>query len=125
MKQSTFMTIQAVCFAFFAVALLFFPAQLWPMYGVAIPDTNAAFLSWHNTHFMFGLAFLCWASRKAELGSEAGRAILGAMLIVTVMGVLITGYSVVIGVFNTFGISDPVFYAVLAFGNAYFLKQKR
>jgi hypothetical protein len=114
MTTKTFLTIHSVIYAFFAAALFFLSSFLWPNYGVQINDQYALFLSQHNSIFLGGIAALGFLFRDAAPGSEVQRKILLGLLVTNLLGVLITLYACLIGVFTGFGWSDPIFFAVLS-----------
>jgi hypothetical protein len=113
MNSKTFLTTHSVIYIVFAIALFFVPQFIWPMYGVELNDKYAYFLSQHNSIFLGGLGVLSWLLRDIEEGTTAKKLFL-AFLIMNLLGVMITVYAGMIGIFVGFGWSDPVFFTVLA-----------
>ncbi len=97
----------------FAFALFFVPTVMWPMYGVQINDQYALFLSQHTSIFLGGIAAVSFMLRD-EVGTAA-KQLLKALLFTNILGVLITTYAGITGVFVGFGWSDPLFFLLLSF----------
>ena len=113
MKTQTFLTIHSGIYAVFAFALFFLPGLLWPTYGVELNDRYAWFLSQHNSIFLGGVAILGFQFRHITDG-EVIRKLLTGMMWTNVLGVIITLYAALKGIFTGFGWSDPAFFALLA-----------
>jgi hypothetical protein len=114
MTNKTFLTVHGVIYMFFALALFFAPGILWPNYGVQLNDQYAVFLSQHNSIFLGGIGLISFLFRNSEHGSEGARNILNGLLWTNVLGVIVTLYACLTGIFTGFGWSDPAFFAVLA-----------
>ncbi|WP_170347534.1 hypothetical protein [Ruegeria atlantica] len=114
MTNKTFLTAHGVIYMFFALALFFAPAILWPNYGLQLNDQYAVFLSQHNSIFLGGIGIISFLFRDAEHGSNAALAILSGLMWTNLLGVIITLYACLTGVFTGFGWSDPIFFALLA-----------
>ena len=112
MKNKTFLTLHGGIYVVFAMALFFFPNQMWPVYGVEINDQYAYFLSQHTSIFLGGVAAVSLLLRNIEHAATM-RKLFKALVITNLLGVLITGYAGFIGIFVGFGWSDPVFFALL------------
>ncbi|MGF1736419.1 hypothetical protein [Photobacterium satsumensis] len=112
MKNRTFLSLHGGIYIAFAFALFFLPSQMWPMYGVKINDQYAYFLSQHTSIFLGGIAAISFFLRKIE-HPETMRQLLKALVVTNLLGVLITGYAGVIGIFVGLGWSDPAFFALL------------
>ncbi len=97
----------------FALALFFIPSLIWPMYGVELNDQYAYFLSQHTSIFLGGLGAISLLLRDIEHSKTAKRLFLG-LLITNSLGVAITLYAGVIGIFTGFGWSDPAFFTILS-----------
>ncbi len=113
MTTKTLLTLHAVVYAMFAIALFFFANSLWPIYGLQINDASALFLSQHNSIFLGGLAIIAWLWRDVEVGSQAASKVLSGFMWTNLLGVVITLYACFIGTFTGFGWSDPAFFAFL------------
>lgn len=113
MNNKTFLTLHGVIYIVFAIALFFVPNQMWPMYGVEINDQYAFFLSQHTSIFLGGIAAVSLLLRDIEQGKMA-RKLFTALLINNVLGVIITVYAGISGIFVGFGWSDPAFFTLLS-----------
>lgn len=113
MNNKTFLTTHGIIYGIFALALFFIPAIIWPMYGIELNDRYAYFLSQHNSIFLGGIAAISLLLREVESGIIAKKLFL-ALLISNLLGVAITLYAGVTGLFVGFGWSDPVFFTLLS-----------
>lgn len=123
MNNKTFLTIHGTIYTLFALALFFVPSLMWPMYGVEINDQYAYFLSQHTSIFLGGVAAVSWLMRDIESGAAMTQ-LLKALLIGNLLGVIITAYAGVTGIFVGFGWSDPAFFALLSVMNWRQLKKQ-
>ncbi|WP_194436946.1 hypothetical protein [Vibrio fluminensis] len=123
MNNKTFLTIHGTIYTLFALALFFVPSLMWPMYGVEINDQYAYFLSQHTSTFLGGVAAVSWLMRDIESGLAMTQ-LLKALLIGNLLGVIITAYAGVTGIFVGFGWSDPAFFALLSVMNWRQLKKQ-
>ncbi|KZN64978.1 hypothetical protein [Pseudoalteromonas luteoviolacea] len=112
MSNKTFLTIHGGIYLVFALALFFLPTLVWPMYGVEINDKYSYFLSQHTSIFLGGLGATSLLFRRVQ-AAEAVQQLLKSLIITNLLGVIITSYAGVTGVFVGFGWSDPAFFAVL------------
>ncbi len=113
MTNRTFLTVHGVIYTVFAFALFFVPTMMWPMYGVQINDQYALFLSQHTSIFLGGIAAVSLMLRDVESGNTA-KQLFKALLVTNLLGVVITTYAGIIGVFVGFGWSDPAFFLLLS-----------
>lgn len=113
MTNKTFLTIHGGIYTTFAFALFFIPSLMWPVYGVEINDQYAYFLSQHTSIFLGGIAAISLMMRGIE-SAQAMHQLLKALLVTNLLGVVITTYAGVTGIFVGFGWSDPAFFAVLS-----------
>jgi hypothetical protein len=113
MNNRSFLTLHGAIYVVFALALFFIPSLIWPMYGVELNDQYAYFLSQHTSIFLGGLGAISLLLRDIEHGKTAKRLFLG-LLITNSLGVAITLYAGVIGIFTGFGWSDPAFFTILS-----------
>ena len=113
MTNRTFLTVHGVIYTVFAFALFFVPTMMWPMYGVQINDQYALFLSQHTSIFLGGIAAVSLMLRDVESGNTA-KQLFKALLVTNVLGVAITTYAGITGVFVGFGWSDPAFFLLLS-----------
>ena len=87
---------------------------MWPIYGVEINDQYAHFLSQHNSIFLGGIAMLGWLLRdEVEKDRLIARKVLLGLFWTNALGVAITLYACLTGVFSGFGWSDPAFFSLL------------
>lgn len=112
MSNKQFLVLHGLIYGAFALALFFIPALLWPMYGVEINDPHAYFLSQHTSIFLGGIAAVSVFLRNIEAGDVA-RQLFKALITTNLLGVVITVYAGITGIFVGLGWSDPVFFAVL------------
>lgn len=87
--------------------------MMWPMYGIQINDQYALFLSQHTSIFLGGVAAVSLMLRDVESGNTA-KQLFKALLVTNVLGVAITTYAGITGVFVGFGWSDPAFFLLLS-----------
>lgn len=112
MNNRFFLTAHSGIYTLFALALFFIPNIMWPMYGVEINDQYAYFLSQHTSIFLGGIAVISWLLRDIEAGQLAKNLFL-ALVILNGLGVIITVYAGLTGIFVGFGWSDPAFFSIL------------
>ena len=113
MDNRIFFTIHGAIYTVFALALFLVPTIMWPMYGVEINDQYAYFLSQHTSIFLGGVAAVSLFLRNVE-HAETIKQLLKALLVTNLLGVVITGYAGLTGIFVGFGWSDPAFFALLS-----------
>ena len=113
MTNRTFLTVHGVIYTVFAFALFFVPTMMWPMYGVQVNDQYALFLSQHTSIFLGGIAAVSLMLRDVESGNTA-KQLFKALLVTNLLGVVITTYAGITGVFVGFGWSDPAFFLLLS-----------
>lgn len=113
MNNKTFLTAHGTIYTVFALALFFVPTLMWPMYGLEINDRYAHFLSQHTSIFIGSIAAISLLLRDIEAGKLAKNLFL-ALTISNSLGVMITVYAGITGIFVGFGWSDPVFFTLLS-----------
>ncbi len=113
MTNRAFLTVHGVIYTVFAFALFFVPTLMWPMYGVQINDQYALFLSQHTSIFLGGIAAVSLMLRDVE-SSNTAKQLFKALLVTNLLGVVITTYAGITGVFVDFGWSDPAFFLLLS-----------
>lgn len=114
MSLRHFLLLHSVIYAFFALALFFAPTLLWPMYGIEISNGDSYFLSQHNSIFLGGLALVGFLFLDQVDNIPVAQRLLKALLGANILGMVITLYASVQGIFSGFGWSDPAFFALLA-----------
>jgi len=112
MNNKTFLTLHGVIYTIFAFALFFVPTLMWPMYGVEINDQYALFLSQHTSIFLGGVAAVTLLLRNIDHHATM-KQLMKALVITNLLGVIITSYAGVTGIFVGFGWSDPAFFLLL------------
>lgn len=112
MKNRKFLTLHGGIYTAFAIALFVLPTLMWPMYGVEINDKYALFLSQHTSIFLGGVAAVSLLLRSIDHKPTMIQ-LLKALLITNLLGVAITTYAGITGIFVGFGWSDPAFFALL------------
>ncbi len=103
-----------VIYAIFAAALLFFPYDLWPYYGLEVNDEYARFLSQHNSIFLGGIAIISFLFLDATEDRKTASRLLKGLMWTNVLGALITLYACANGIFTGLGWSDPAFFTFLS-----------
>jgi hypothetical protein len=114
MTNRQFLLLHTLVYGFFAAALFFMPGLLWPLYGVEINDQYAQFLSQHNSIFLGGIAAISYSLRDIAEKSPAAIGLIKGLIISNGLGLLITLYACLGGVFSGFGWSDPAFFGLLS-----------
>jgi len=123
MNNKTFLTTHGIIYVIFALVLFFIPAMIWPMYGIELNDKYAYFLSQHTSIFLGGIGAISLLLRDIESGKIAKKLFL-ALLITNILGVVITLYAGVKGLFVGFGWSDPIFFMLLSILSYYQFKKQ-
>jgi len=103
MSNRILITVHAFIYAVFALALFFMPDLMWPFYGVEISDKYARFLSQHNSIFLGGVALFAWLFRDAQKDAATARKVLIGLFCTNALGVVITLYACLTGIFSGFG----------------------
>ena len=114
MSSKTFLIIHSAIYASFTLALFSAPALVWPIYGLEVNDKYAFFLSQHNSIFLGGIAILGFLFRDIEAGSLMGKKLFLGLMWTNLLGLVITLYACLGGIFVGFGWSDPAFFALLS-----------
>lgn len=114
MKFRSLLLTHSIIYMAFAIVLFCLPSSLWPLYGLEINDRYAYFLSQHNSIFLGGLAIIAWLFRDIEGNTPAAKKLTLGLLWSNILGVSVTLYACLSGVFVGFGWSDPIFFAFLS-----------
>jgi len=112
MTVKAFLTVHSIIYGVFAVALFFLPGLMWPLYGVELNDKYAVFLSQHNSIFLGGIAILSYMFRNLD-DAVLLQKLLSGLMYTNILGVVVTLYACINGIFVGFGWSDPAFFALL------------
>lgn len=113
-NNRTFLIVHSSIYAIFAIALLFLPQVMWPVYGLHLNDKYAIFLSQHNSIFLGGIAILGFLFRDVEEGSKTAHKLFTSLMLTNILGVIITLYAALTEIFVGFGWSDPAFFLLMA-----------
>jgi uncharacterized membrane protein len=113
MTNKTLLIIHTIVYATFAFALFVLADVLWPLYGLEVNDQYARFLSQHNSIFLGGIAILAFVFRNVGENNPTARKLFTGLMWTNLLGVIVTLYACIKGVFGGFGWSDPAFFAVL------------
>jgi len=114
MTNTSFLKIHSSIYALFALGLFVIPHVLWPLYGLELNDKYAVFLSQHTSIFLGGIAFIGYLLKDIEENSKLAKKLLLSLLFTNVLGVLVTTYACIVGIFYGFGWSDPAFFTFLS-----------
>lgn len=77
------------------LAFLIIPNQVMKLYG-AVLDSHAAFITRYMGIWILGMAFIFWPMRKAESIKTAVAACIYAGLVITILGVLVSVWDIVV-----------------------------
>ena len=114
MTNKALLIAHSTIYALFAIVLFFFPDVMWPYYGLEINDEFAHFLSQHNSIFLGGISIFTFMFHDIKENNQIARRLFMGLMWTNLLGVLITLYACLIGVFSGFGWSDPAFFTLLA-----------
>lgn len=106
-----------ICFVY-GITFLLTPATVLSLHGI-VHDSGTKLMGQFYGVELVAFGLLTWFARNAG-DSEARWAMVLALLISDVIGIIIAVLGTVSGVMNAFGWSGAAVYAVLAAGYAYF-----
>lgn len=115
MNNKQFLTIHGSIYVIFGLLLFLIPKLFWPMYGVQIQDEYAVFLSQHTTIFLVGIGIISLLFKDVKEKSESAVNLFKGLLYTNILGVTITLYACLDGVFYGLGWSDPAFFTLMSF----------
>ena len=118
MRLNTLLVINAVVAAVFGIAFVLVPTQVMSLYGAEV----SAALKYTGQLFgaaLMAFAVLSWSARNAA-DSEARRAIVLALFIGDLVGLVVAFLGQLGGVVNALGWSTVVLYLLLTLGFGYF-----
>ena len=118
MKLSALMVINTIVCLVFGVAFAVIPWQVFALYGVE-PSLQLNYMGQLFGAALLAFAILTWSARKAD-DSDARKAILLALFIGDVIGLVVALLGQFSGVVNAMGWSTVVIYLLLAIGFGYF-----
>ena len=119
MRLRHLFTINLFIAAFFGLSCSVFPAWVLQIYGLG-PNDGAIWTTRLVGGSILGFATLMWYGRS-RASVEARRALALALLIQDAVGVIASMEIQLRGSINALGWSNPILYALLALGYAYFL----
>jgi hypothetical protein len=112
------MIIKALVCLTFGILMLAVPFQLLSIFGTAISD-GGMFTAREYGAALFGNLFLCWFAKNAG-ESDARRAIIIALFVYDLIGVVVTTITVIAGVLNPLGWFIVFVYLFFTVGFGYF-----
>lgn len=118
MRLKYLLVVNAVVCFIYGIAFLLSPATVLSLHGI-VHDSGTKLTGQFYGVELVAIGLLTWLARNAE-DSEARQAMILALLISDVIGIIIAVLGTVTGVMNAFGWSGAAVYAVLAVGYAYF-----
>jgi len=118
MKLSSFLTINAIVALVYGISFVLAPATVLSLYGVT-QGPGEKLMGQYFGVALIGIGLLSWFARNVA-DSEAQRAIILALLISDVIGVIVSVLGTVSGVMSAVGWSAVGIYVLLALGLAYF-----
>ena len=118
MKLSNLLIINAIVALVYGIGELLIPATMFSLYGVT-QSPSAILMAQYFGLSLIAIGLLAWFARNVA-DSEAQRAIILALLISDVIGVIVSGLGTVSGTMSAVGWSAVGIYLLLALGYAYF-----
>ena len=117
MKLSNLLVVNAIVALVYGISFVLVPATVLSLYGVA-QGPAVELLGQYFGSALIAIGLLTWFARNVA-DSEAQRAIILALLISDVIGVIVSVLGTVSGVMSAVGWSAVGIYALLALGYAY------
>ena len=118
MKLSNLLVINAIVALVYGISFVLVPATVLSLYGMT-QGTSEALAGQYFGVALIAIGLLTWFARNVA-DSEAQRAIILALLISDVVGVIVSVLGTVSGVMSAVGWSAVGIYLLLALGFAYF-----
>ena len=118
MKLSNLLVINTLVCLIYGIILVLTPATMLSLHGVA-QDPGERLMAQYFGSALIAIGLLTWFARNVA-DSEAQRAIILALLISDVIGVIVSVLGTVSGAMNAVGWSAVGIYLLLALGFAYF-----
>jgi len=118
MKLRNLLVINAVIALAYGISFVLLPATVLELYGMT-QGTSEALVGQYFGLSLIAIGLLTWFARSLT-DSDAQRAIILALLISHVIGVIVSVLGTVSGVMSAFGWSGVGIYLFLALGYAYF-----
>ncbi len=118
MKLSNLLSINGIVAGVYGISFVLIPATVLSLYGVT-QGPGEILMGQYFGVALIGIGALTWFARNVA-DSEAQRAIILAMLISNVVGLIVSVLGTLSGVMNAVGWSAVGIYLLLALGYAYF-----
>ena len=118
MKLSNLLVVNAIVALGYSISFLLVPATVLSLYGVTQGPGEILMGQFFGVA-LIAIGLLTWFARNVA-DSEAQRAIILALLISSIIGVIVAVLGTVSGVMNAVGWSAIGIYLLLALGYAYF-----
>ena len=118
MKLRNLLIINAIVALVYGISFVLIPTTLLSLYGMT-QGTSEALAGQYFGVALIAIGLLAWFARNVT-DSEAQRAIILALLISDVIGVIVSVLGTVSGVMSAVGWSAVVIYLLLALGFGYF-----
>ncbi len=118
MKLSNLLVINAIVALVYGISFVLVPTTVLSLYGMT-QGTSEALAGQYFGLSLIAIGLLTWFARNVA-DSEAQRAIILALLISDVIGVIVSVIGTVSGVMSAVGWSAVGIYLLLALGYAYF-----
>lgn len=124
MKLKIFLTINAIMFFPFGIAMLLLPSFIFPIIDVNLDDDGLLMASTVGSMLLsFGL--LCFLSRKEDENSVTMKAILIANLAFHSIDSFLTGRGAITGVMNSIGYVFSSMHFLFTLGFLFFLLKRK
>ena len=118
MKLGNLLVVNAIVGLVYGISFVLVPATVLSLYGMT-QGTSEALVGQYFGVELIAIGLLTWFARKVA-APEAQRAIILALLISDVVGLIVSVLGTVSGVMNAVGWSAVGIYLLLALGYAYF-----
>ncbi len=118
MKLSNLLSINGIVAGVYGISFVLIPATVLSLYGVT-QGPGEILMGQYFGVALIGIGALTWLARNVA-DSEAQRAIILAMLISCVVGLIVSVLGTITGVMNTFGWSAVGIYLFFSLGYGYF-----
>ena len=118
MKLSNMFVVNAIVALFFGISFVLAPTVVLSLYGMT-QGTSEALAGQYFGVELIAIGLLTWFARNVA-DPDAQRAIIRALLISSVIGVVVSLLGTLSGVMNALGWSSVVIYLFLTIGYGYF-----
>lgn len=122
MKIKTLFIINAVIAVIYGICFLLIPSRVLALYGLAAGPAEALLGQFFGVALL-GIGLITWFARNVT-DPKAIEAIVLALLLSDIIGVIVSVIGTITGVMNTFGWSAVFIYLFLALAYAYFQFKK-